>query len=167
MGEGPYARLTIRARVADPARPVPPVAIRQFDVQPAQQLISGFGEGWHEAEYDNATGVSWRWTSERSVLRVAPARDIVIRMRGESPLKYVASAPRVRVTAGGREIATLQPADDFEWRVQVPADAIAAAGGAIAIESDQIYLPGQAEGTTDERRLGLRLFEIDVNPALP
>jgi hypothetical protein len=162
-----YARLTIRARVADPAGPVPPVAIRQFDIQPARQLIYGFGEGWHEAEYDNATGVSWRWTSARAVLRIAPAGAIVIRLRGESPLKYVASAPRVRVMAGDREIAATQPGGDFVWRVVVPADAVAAAGGAIAIETDQVYLPGQVEGTGDERRLGLRLFEIDVHPAAP
>jgi hypothetical protein len=166
-GEQRYASLTIRARAGDAGRPVPPVAIRQFDVQPSGQLIAAFDEGWHEAEYDNATGVSWRWTSERSVLRVAPARDIVIHMRGESPLKYVAAPPRVRLTAAGREIAVLQPDDDFEWRVTVPADAVAAAGGAIVIETDQVYLPGAAEGTADERRLGLRLFEIDVNPASP
>jgi hypothetical protein len=167
VSDQPYATLTIRTRAGDAVRPVPPVAIRQFDVQPSGELIVGFGDGWHEAEYDNGTGVSWRWTSERSVLQVAPARAIVIHMRGESPLKYVGSPPRVRVTAGGREIATLQPDDDFTWRVRVPADAVAAAAGAIAIETDQVYLPGQVEGTADDRRLGLRLFEIDVNPAAP
>ena len=33
------------------------------------------------------------------------------------------------------------------------------AAGAIAIETDPVYLPGPSEGTTDERHLGLRVFE--------
>jgi hypothetical protein len=166
-GDGVYAQLTVAARPAQGSGSTPPVAIRQFDIQTADRLIYGFAEGWHEAEYDNASGLSWRWTSERSVLRLAPHRSVQIRLRGESPLKYMAGAPRVRVTAADREIAAFQPDRDFTWTVRVPGDAVAAAGGAIAIEVDRVYLPGPAEGTADERRLGLRLFEILVNPALP
>lgn len=165
-GDGPYARLTIRGSAADGGA-VPPVAIRQFDIQPADQVVFGFAEGWHEAEYDNATGVSWRWTSDRSVLRIAPARSVVVLLRGESPLTYLATAPRIRVMAAGRELATFQPDADFNWRVPVPADALIASGGAVSIETDQVYLPGQAEGTADERKLGLRLFEVEVHPASP
>jgi hypothetical protein len=73
----------------------------------------------------------------------------------------------VRVTAAGREVAAFQPDGDFTWSARVPGEVIAAAGGTIAIETDGVYLPGQAEGTTDERRLGLRLYEIAVHPALP
>jgi hypothetical protein len=39
--------------------------------------------------------------------------------------------------------------------------------GAITIETDRVYLPGQVEGTGDTRRLGLRLFEIDVHTVQP
>ena len=166
-GDGSYARLTIAARRTTGAGATPPVAIRQFDLQPKDRLIYAFAEGWHEAEYDNATGVSWRWTSDRSVLRVAPYRGVSIRLRGENPLRYVHPAPRVRVTVGDREIAAFEPGRDFTWSVQVPADVVAAGGGAIAIETDRIYLPGLAEGTADERRLGLRLYEIEVTPASP
>ena len=42
---------------------------------------------------------------------------------------------------------------------------IESAGGSIVLDTDRIYLPGQAEGTADPRRLGLRLFEIQVSPA--
>jgi hypothetical protein len=49
----------------------------------------------------------------------------------------------------------------------VPADAVRGGDGAIVIETDRVYRPGQVEGTTDERQLGLRLFEIDVNPVAP
>jgi hypothetical protein len=71
----------------------------------------------------------------------------------------------VRVTVGGRVIARLQPDADFEWTVTVPAEDLARADGAIAVETDRVYLPGPAEGTADERRLGLRLFDYLVYPA--
>ena len=166
-GDGDYATLTIAARAEPSSRPTPPVAIRQFDIQLKDALIYGFGEGWHEAEYDNATGLSWRWTSGRSVLRVSPPQAVVIRLRGESPLKYFADVPTVRIGAGDRIVGELRPGNDFEWSVNVPADAVRNGGGAITIETDRIYLPGEAEGTSDSRQLGLRLFEIGVNPVTP
>jgi hypothetical protein len=162
-GTGEFAHLSIAARSTVAGRPTPEVAVRQFDIQPAAALIVGFGEGWYEAEYESATGLSWRWTSDRSVIRVAPATAVRLTLRGESPLKYVDTPPRVRVTAAGRTIAELRPDRDFTWTVSVPADAVAAAGGAIAIETDTVYLPGAAEGTADARRLGLRLFEVRVD----
>jgi hypothetical protein len=166
-GTGDYARLVITARAEPASRPTPQVAIRQFDIQPAGTMIYGFGEGWHEAEYDNATGLFWRWTSERSVLRVSPPQTVVVRMRGESPLKYFSEVPTVRIKAGDRIVGELRPDADFEWAVNVPADAVNSSGGALVIETDRIYLPGEAEGTSDSRRLGLRLFEIEVNPVTP
>jgi hypothetical protein len=166
-GPAELAHLSITARSAVAGRPTPEVAVRQFDIQPIGTPIWGFGEGWHEAEYDNATGRRWRWTSERSVLRVATDRAVRLELRGESPLRYVDSPPTVRVTAGAREIARLHPDDDFTWRVDVPASDVARSGGAIAIETDRVYLPGPAEGTADARRLGLRLFDVRVNTVTP
>jgi hypothetical protein len=58
-GAGDYASLVITARAEPASRPTPPVAIRQFDMRPSGALIYGFGEGWHEAEYDTGTGVAW------------------------------------------------------------------------------------------------------------
>jgi hypothetical protein len=166
-GDGPFASLTISSRSLDPNRAAP-VAIRQFDIQPSAQLIFGYGEGWHEAEFDVETGRSWRWTSERSVLRIeAPPHAVAITIRGESPLRYFTSAPTVTVTAAGATIARLQPNADFEWRVTVPAAALAQSDGAVAIETDRVYLPGQVERTSDERHLGLRIFDLRVNPVPP
>jgi hypothetical protein len=88
-----------------------------------------------------------------------------VTLRGESPLKYFDAAPTVRITAGGQVAGTLRPSADFEWSVTVPADAVIRGGGQVAVESDRIYLPGQAEGTADARRLGLRLYEIRVDRA--
>jgi hypothetical protein len=145
-----------------------PIAVRQFDIQPATQLISAFAEGWHEAEYTVNTGETWRWTSERSVLRIeGPAQPVSLEIRGESPLRYFDRPPVVSITAGAVTLAHFRPDTDFEWRVNVPADAMTKSGGAVAIETDRVYLPGAIEGTADERHLGLRIFDLRVNRVDP
>lgn len=165
-GAQPYARLTLSAAAADGGA-TPVVAVEQFDVRRTDQLVSALAEGWHEAEYDTVRGIGWRWTSERSVIRVAPARGFTIRLRGESPLRYLDTAPHLRVTAGSKTIAARAPSSDFDWRVDVSDADAAAAGGVVAIETDRVYLPGPAEGTSDARHLGVRLFEIDITAADP
>ena len=165
-GPGAYATLTISARADGGDGPPPPIAIRQFDLQSAPTLMYGFGDGWHEEEYEASSGRRWRWTSERSVIQVVPPQAVELRIRGESPRKYFDSAPTVRVRAGDREIAVLRPDDDFEWRVPVPADAVQSAAGAVSIEVDRVYLPGKVEGTSDARRLGVRLFDVALYPLL-
>jgi hypothetical protein len=168
VGDGRYARLTVASRPAGSDGVGAPVGVRQFDIQSADRMLSAFGEGWHEDEYDPATGRRWRWTSERSVVRIKGASGSVeLTVRGESPLRYLDVAPIVQVRAGGRAIASFRPDADFEWRVTVPAVDLERGNGAIAIETDRVYLPGPAEGTADERRLGLRVYEIRVYPVSP
>jgi len=166
-GDGPFATVTIASRAATPGRAAP-VAIRQFDIQPSTQLIYGYGEGWHEEESVVESGLTWRWTSERSVLWMqGPPQAVTITMHGESPLRYFDRAPTVKVTAADATIAQFQPTDDFEWSVTVPAGALATSGGAVAIETDRVYVPAQVEGTADTRHLGLRIFDLRVNPVSP
>jgi hypothetical protein len=89
---------------------------------------------------------------------------VAVTLRGESPLRYFDDAPTVAVTAGGRVVAQMRPDADFEWTVTVPAADIQRGEGVIVIETDRVYLPGTAEGTSDERHLGLRLYECRVDP---
>jgi len=166
-GTGPFAVVTITSRSVDSKRSAP-VAVRQFDIQPSGQLISAFAEGWHEAEYSVESGQTWRWTSERSVLRMnGPAQTVTLDIRGESPLRYFDRPPAVRITAGGVTLAHFQPDTDFEWHVIVPAESMVNSGGAIAIEIDRVYLPGKVEGTADDRHLGLRIFDLRINGVDP
>jgi hypothetical protein len=169
LAPGPgYGRLTIASRSADGDARRAVVGVRQFDIQPAARMLFGFGEGWHEEELDPMTGQRWRWTSERSLLRIKGATGALrISLRGESPLRYFDAPPTVRVTAAGKVMAQFRPDDDFDWTATVPADEVARAAGAIAIETDPVYLPGPAEGTADERHLGLRVYEVRVHPATP
>ena len=86
-GESAYAVLTISSRSDRGDSNRAPVAVRQFDAQDALRPIYGFDEGWHELEYDTTTGRLWRWSSDRSVLRVhGKPQDVRLTLRGESPL---------------------------------------------------------------------------------
>ena len=167
-GPGSYAHLVIASHGGGGGSREADVAIRQFDAQPATELITGFGDGWHDEELEPDTGVRWRWTSERSIIRLSgPPRPLRLTLRGESPRKYFATPPTVRIVAAGRLLGELHPDSNFTWRVDVPADAWAASAGAVAIETTPVYLPGPAEGTSDQRHLGLRLFDVRVTPVLP
>jgi hypothetical protein len=170
-GEGRYAKLTISARVpggsTGPATPwdgsTPPVAVEQFNLQSPDRVQYGFDEGWYEPEYNPRTAQSWRWMSERAVVRVHHAgRAIVMRLTGESPLRYFDDAPRIRVTVGDRTISEFTPERDFTTEVSIPADALAAANGRVVVTSDQGFVAGEEEGTADRRRLALRVYSLVV-----
>jgi hypothetical protein len=165
---GTYALLTIASRSGTATEPRAFAAVRQFDIQAADRIVYGFGEGWHEEEYDPATGARWRWTSERSTLRLAgPPAPLTLTIRGESPLRYFDAAPTVRIAAGGRVVARRAPDSDFYWTVALSRDDVAASEGAITIETDRVYLPGVEEGTADERHLGLRLYDFRLSTPSP
>ncbi len=157
--DGTYATLSIRASSS-------PVAVRRFDIQPVSRAIFGFGPGWHEEEYDAATGLRWRWTSDSAVVHVrAPGASIRLRLRGESPLKYFDSPPILVLSAADRVLARLEPSSDWTWDVVVPADAIAAAHGELVVRTNHVFVPSEIERSPDTRRLGLRVFAIDVETA--
>lgn len=159
-GPDGYARLSVRATSRSP------VAVRRFDIQPVSRAIFGFGSGWHDEELDVARGLRWRWTSDRAVLRVrGPLLPIRVRLRGESPLKYFDTAPTLRLSAADRVLARLQPSSDWMWDVVVPADAVAAAHGELVLETSHVFIPSEITGSPDTRRLGLRVFAIDVETA--
>ena len=64
--------------------------------------------------------------------------------------------------AGQSVLATAEPSGDFELVVKVPAAALAAADGMVAIETDETFVPHERSGSPDKRRLGLRIFKFDV-----
>jgi hypothetical protein len=84
----------------------------------------------------------------------------------ESPLRYFPEPPIVRARAGDREIAVSSIASAREWTFDVPADALAASGGVITIETDKTFAPSERGNAPDQRRLGLRVFSIRVSNSL-
>jgi len=165
MGEGELAAVTIQSAPASGAAPIP-TAIEQFDLQSADDFMWAYDSGWQEAEYSPALGV-WRWTTERSTLRIiGPPRALRVKLAVESPLRYFDDASLVRATAGARELAVTTISTSREWSFDVPADALAASNGSISIETSQTFVPAERSGAADQRRLGLRVFFVQVSKLL-
>jgi hypothetical protein len=157
-----YVPLAVAAAAPDGAAP-PAVALEQFDLQSDGVPMFGLLEGWHEPEYQPATGRAWRWMSEHALLWVRPVgRDVTLTLAGESPLRYFDRAPHVRVLSGGIVIASVHPAGDFDLRVRIPADVLDASGGTVSIETDLWFSPAEREGAADRRHLALRVYEVSV-----
>lgn len=161
-GAGDYATMTVSADS-------PRVAIEQFDAQPANRVVFGFGDGWQEAEYNPALGLQWRWASERAVLRVhAGGHAVTLTLRGEPPSVYFSKPSRVVVRAGGRVVSEQSLSDRFSMQVRIPAELVSGDEGAVTIESDQMYVPAQrSRRTGDRRHLALRVFECDLRASQP
>ena len=161
-GDGPLARLTIQSSAVSGSAVIP-TAIEQFDLQNPNVVMWGYDTGWQEAEYNPTLGV-WRWTSERATLRiVGPSVPMRVTLSVESPVRYFGEPATVRVLAGGREIAVLPVSSSQDLAFDVPAHALAAAGGLLTIETDKTFVPAERDGSADYRRLGLRVFGIRVS----
>jgi hypothetical protein len=164
-GHGGYARVEIKARDAAATTRAVDVAIEHFDVQSAGATLAGFDRGWHMPELDPSTGLAWRWTEGTADLIVEGfGDDVELVVRGESPMRYFQRAPRVKIRAGGRELATLQPDADFEWIVPVPAAALAGGERRVTIATDKWFIPDEVQGNGDRRKLGLRIYSVESRP---
>ncbi|MGH9387920.1 MAG: hypothetical protein ACRD2N_26985, partial [Vicinamibacterales bacterium] len=164
-GDGVFAQMTVQSEAVNGGAAIP-TAVEQFDVQDAGTMMWGFDSGWNEAEYSPALGV-WRWTTDTSTLRiVGPARATSLTLPIENPLRYFDRAPRVRIMAGAQEVASTTVGDTREWTVDVPAEAIAASGGLLTVETDETFVPAQRGGGGDFRRLGLRILGAQVQISL-
>jgi hypothetical protein len=141
------------------------VVLTQFDVQPPGQTMWGFGEGWHEPEYDPAKGLLWRWTSERATLLVVGATgDVQLRLTGDAPSRYFARPSRVVVKAGPRVLLERGLASDLDLTVRIPFADLAGAAGLVVIETDQTFIPAERGESADRRPLGLRVHGFSLTP---
>ena len=163
-GDGTFARLTVSARSVRDGSPPPRVSLEQFNLQSRDIVQFGFADGWQEPEYNPRAARLWRWMSETAHLQVHTARrNVIIEIRGESPMRYYDEAPLLRVTAGERVLGEWRPDRDFVMEVSAPADALAASAGMVTLHSSAFFVPGEREGTADRRRLALRIYSVRVH----
>jgi hypothetical protein len=159
-GDG-LAHLTIRAVSGQGGNH--PTAIEQFDLQSLGALMWGYDQGWHEAEYNPTVGM-WRWTSDRATLRIINAsRSVAITLNVESPERYFDGPSLVRLWAGDVAVSETTFAARDVWRVVVPVDLLQRAGGRVTLETNQTFVPADRSDVRDARRLGLRVFGVDVS----
>ncbi len=140
------------------------VGIEQFDVSTSRAVV-GFGDGWHEREFDPATGQLWRWLSDRAELEyLTNGQAATLRIRGETPLRDYSKPSRVVVRVGNRILSDTVVADDFTIDVQVPS---ATEPATLVVETDQTHVPAENRWrrTADRRKLGLRVYSCALRPA--
>lgn len=156
-GAGAYATIGISSDSRQ-------LAIEQFDAQPPGRVMFGFGDGWHEQEYNPSTGALWRWASDRAVLRVrAAGHAVALTLRGEIE---ASSSSQVVVRAGDRVVAEFEVGRTFTRTVLIPAEAVAGEEIALTVTSSASYVPAETRWRSqDRRRLGLKLFECRVTQA--
>ena len=156
LGEGDYAALEIEADGN--------VAIEQFDTQSADRVVFGFGDGWHELEYDPTRGQLWRWMSERGVVRVRGTGGAhALYLQGVT--EGFSRPSMVRVRVGERILAQESVGSSFDLRVVIPPELLPAAETLITIETDQFYVPAERNsGTEDRRHLALKLLQCRLEP---
>jgi hypothetical protein len=167
-GPGDYATVTVDAE-PDTASSGNPrlradLAVEQFDAQMTGRVVFGFGDGWHEQEYNPTTGRLWRWSSERAALRVhAEGHSISLHMDGELE---AASTSHVVIRAGNRTVAEQDVGKTFSITAAIPAGALGGAEGAITIETSHWYVPAErSRRSRDHRHLGLKIYSCLLAPA--
>ena len=154
-----YFNLTISA--SPPSR----VAIEQFDAAQARGVLA-FGEGWHESEYDPASGRLWRWVSDRGEIRyLTPPGDWSLHVEGESPRKYYRRESRIIIREGSKMLRELTTGDDFT--IDVPVSRAYESPSTVTLETDQTHIPAETSwrGSADHRRLGLRILKCELRPS--
>jgi hypothetical protein len=162
QGNGALARLTIASTTLGEGQVA--TAIEQFDLQSRGSLMWGYDTGWHEAEYDPLRGM-WRWASDRSTLRIIDASSpVAITFRVERPRRYFDDHPTVRLLCDDRVIGETNFRDSELWSVIVPLDALQDSDGRVTLETNRTFVPAERGEAPDLRRLGLRVFGVNVAP---
>ena len=119
----------------------------------------GYGEGWQEAEFNQALGV-WRWASDRCYAADSrPRPGVRITHEDRIAAAILREAPLVRVRAGdSRDGRGDHHATTANGRLTCPGDALSASSGAVTIETDKTFVPAGRGSVPDKRHLGLRVF---------
>jgi hypothetical protein len=165
-GEGTWAELTLRSAPVSGERPVPS-SIEQFDVQSPGVLMWAYGDGFHEPELDNARALAWRWMSDRAIVQVPQAAgDFTLVVRGESPLRYFDRPSTFEARIGDTVLGRVDLSGDFTLRFGVLESRLTASGGQIVLTTTQTFAPADRTRSADRRRLGLRLFAVEVEPGV-
>ena len=163
-GEGQYARVAVRATGAAGGAATAS-AVEQFDVQDAGRAVLGYADGWHELEYNPATGRLWRWASASAGIRIhGAADDLLLQVVGELSPKDFPRPSHVTIRAGTEGLGAFDVSSAFSFDVAVPRGALERAGGVVTLETDQTFVPDERTHNGDKRQLGLRVFSLTVQP---
>lgn len=158
----PWIDVELSATVAGDGAPAD-VIVDQFDVQPLDQVVRGFGRGWYRDEYDPATGRLWRWSSGSAAVRILAQQAVRLVVRADSPRVW-SSPPTITLRAGDRELARADGRSAVSWDLTVPVEILRAAHGEVLLETSRTFVPSEHSRSSDHRRLGLQVWQFDARP---
>lgn len=160
-----YSRLQIRSVAADGSGARIRTSIEQFNVQSADRVVMGFGDGWYEQEYDPGAERLWRWASPQAALRIHHGgHDLALCVNGDAPTS-LGGAVTITVRAGPQIVSRVTVSRNFELRSHVSASALDRSGGLLTIESNRGFVPDHELGNGDRRLLALRVFGLRIDAA--
>ena len=156
-GLGDYARLSLSADRRG-------VSIEQFDAQSADRVVYGFGDGWHEREYNPSTGRMWRWMSERGVIHVR-GEGHALRFILNGITETFSRPTRIRLRVGDRVIGEWTVGPRFAVDAVIPAALQTGDDTIIVVDTDQVFVPAErSRRTQDRRHLSLRVYDCQLRP---
>lgn len=155
-GLGEYAEVTIESDNRE-------LAIEQFDAQPAGRVVYGFSDGWNEQEYTPATGVLWRWSTNRSNIRVrSEGHGLALTLRGEIE---AGSSSHITIKVGDAIVSEADVPKQFSLTALIPQRVLTEPESVVTIESSAFYVPADSRWRSRDRRtLGLKLLECTLSP---
>ena len=161
-----YSRLQIRSAAADGSGARVRTSIEQFDLQSADRVVFGFGDGWYEQEYAPDALRLWRWASPKAVLRIHHGgHDLAVCVTGQAPAGQLGGAVTMTVRAGNQVFGRVTVSRDFALRAQVPTGALDRSDGLLTIETDRGFVPDATLGNGDRRLLALRVSGLRIDAA--
>jgi len=89
--------------------------------------------------------------------------DLTLTITGEATRRYFPRASRFTVTVGGQALASSDIGQDFALEVRIPRDLLTKADGRVSFGADQMFIPGDREGTADRRHLAVRLYSVTAS----
>jgi hypothetical protein len=102
--------------------------------------------------------------SERATMAVrGGGGDVTLRISGEATRRYFSRASRFTVSVGDQAVASAEIGQDFAIEVRLPHELLEKADGRVSFETDQMFIPGDREGTADRRHLAVRLYSVTAS----
>ena len=128
-----------------------------------------YDEGWHQVEFDLFDEISWRWSTDRAVLSFRnPGRAATLLLELQGRPSLFDTPQQLTLTVGGRMFDEVTLDSDSPMRLEyemTAADLGEADDVRIELLVDRTFEPAALDGgAIDTRQLGIRLFDVYVEP---
>ena len=121
------------------------------------QVVRGVNPYW-----PSVRDPRWRWLESDAALRIFPRGIHAVAVTLGLPVAAPLQSNTVTVSVNGKPIATVEVPRGTERQIELPLSGYGKAD--IAFRSAQSFVPGEAEGGTDKRRVAVQLLAVKRIP---